>query len=561
MGGADSRLAPAMHEGLMTLVGKTVGDGRYHLDRALGQGGMGAVFAGVEVATGREVAIKLMHPGLAEEDTAMKRFQREAEVATRLNHPHVIDVIAAGGGKGEPPFIAMELLEGASLSERLKKGESFTPERVVRIARQVLSAISAGHRIGVVHRDLKPGNVMLVPDGDGDGEIAKVVDYGVARLAMTEAMTQLTATGHVVGTPSYMAPEQAMGEPADARCDVYAVGAIMHRLLAGEPPYGRGKYVDLLKRMVVDERTRIHERVSGLGRLADVIERALAHDPEGRYQSADEMNDALAELDPQPATTIIAWQPPADIESLRLPPTEDALVVPPPAPKTPPTSERAPASRDPQPAPARRALPKWAVVLGLLVIAGAGSAATWVVIGQTEDERQATAGVEPEGVLPAVAPVEVDEADEASADAGRSADAEADAASEEPPRSVGSSNEPRARMVHGHRRAVIVVADGFQRGTGVANTMDEFHALNEALNRRANLTTCWPRSDPVPTLNRGVTLDVDFDGSGRVRAVRPRGVRHYPEFVRCARSRIVGLTFDDVEAGTAVFSFAIGYAR
>ncbi len=509
-----------MHERLLELVGTNVGGGRFRLDRALGRGGMGAVFAGIEVATGRAVAIKLIHPGLGEDDEVMRRFAREAEVMARISHPHVVEVITAGGGGGEPPFIAMELLEGASLSERLKRGETFDAQRAIRIARQVLAAVAAGHAIGVVHRDLKPANVMLVEGRGGAGEIAKVVDYGVARLAMSDAMTRLTSTGQVVGTPSYMSPQQAMGEPAGPTADVYSVGAILHRIFAGEPPYGRGDYVDILKRMVADERARIHERSPRLGRLGEIIERAIAHDPEARYQSAEEMNDALASLDATAKSTIVDWRPPADLASLRVSYAPEEST-----PQAPPTRAELPGrAADVSNEAEERRWPRVLVTASvLLLVALAGAVGTWLWVGDADrEEDTAPLAVAPTAVVPATEavalPVVVPVAD-AAAHVGPDANAEGGAGAER--------RTKRGRMRSGGRRLVeVVFAGGEFRSRRARDVLSRLRGV-------ADLTSCWPRGVPEPRSDRGVDFLIDLDEHGSPHAIHAVG-NHYPEFNQCA---------------------------
>ncbi len=522
-----------MHEGLLALVGKTVGQGRFRLDRVLGHGGMGAVFAAVEVATGRAVAIKLMHPGLAEESAAMKRFQREAEVTTRLSHPHVVEVIAAGGGQGEPPFIAMELLEGASLSERLKRGETFDAQRAVRIARQVLAAVAAGHAIGVVHRDLKPANVMLV-SGPGGEEIAKVVDYGVARLAMSDAMTRLTATGQVVGTPSYMSPQQAMGEPVGPEADIYAVGAILHRLVAGEPPYGSGQYIDLLKRMVVDERSRIQERVEGLGRLGEIIERAVAYEPEARYQSADEMNDALASIDAKAKTTILDWRPPPDLASLRLPAAADDPPVREPRPKT---EAHVGAPR------ASRARPLLVFVLFAFIALG-GGLGTWLWFDATHGDVPSPELTSPSS--PIIAPTEavalVAPEEPVARDAGGDAREDAHATTR------SAETGMRSQIARRVRRLAVVNFTGGDLGS-------RRDTIRMSLGDRADLSACWPLGAPVPpNFNRGADLRIELDQWGAVQSVETTSA--YPEFNRCATHKLERVQFRFGEAETVVLHYS-----
>jgi len=501
-----------MHEALLQLVGETVGEGRFRLDRVLDQGGMGAVFAGIEVATGRTVAVKLMHPGLGAEDEYLARFRREAEVTTLLAHPHVVDVIATGGGGGAPPFIAMELLEGASLKDRMKSGEAFDVIRTVKIARQVLSALGVGHDLGVVHRDLKPANVMLV-DGPS-GQVAKVVDFGVARLAMTEAMTRLTATGQVVGTPAYMAPEQAMGAPADARADLFAVGAVMHHLLVGDPPFGKGNYAKLLSRIVADERERIHTRAPGLGPVSDVIERALAYEPEDRFQSAAEMDRALAALDATPTATILDWRPPVDLATLRLSAPPEAI-APPPAPQI-----------SPAPTPPRRggALRAILLVAGALVL---GVVGTWFAFAPddvTPRELPEGAAAAPETVSPAQPPAPVMPVALQPADVG------VDAAE--------ATSEPVPAQHSRHRRRTVTAYVSGGRG----GSTPRLHLIMEAVRRSHDWTSCFPAEGRLSVgVGRGTDFNLVLTPEGRVASAVHVGADRYPEFNACVTRHLVGI--------------------
>lgn len=272
-------------------------EGRYVIDRPLGRGGMGAVFEGRHVGLGRRVAIKLLHPELARETEHVARFRREAKVVGALRHPHIVEVLDTSGDASEgPAYCVMELLEGPSLSAVLREVTELEPARAVRIARQVLSALAAAHAAGVVHRDIKPPNIVIVTGYDGS-EVAKVVDFGVAHLTETLGYTRLTQTGQIIGTPTYMAPEQASGHVVDARSDVYAVGAVLFTALAGKPPFGRGSAFDVLPRVLTGDRPRLLEVAPQIDpSLAEIVERAMAVDPAVRFQSATDMERALADF-------------------------------------------------------------------------------------------------------------------------------------------------------------------------------------------------------------------------------------------------------------------------
>src|SRR5262245_49874870 len=205
--------------------------GRYRILHKLGQGGMGIVYAAEDPTLGRRVALKtIAHP----DDESRRRFRREARAAASVSHPHACQIFEIGEDAGRL-FIAMELLEGEPLSERLKRGPLAVAE-ALRLAREMLSALGALHAQGVVHRDLKPSNVFVTPHG------TKVLDFGLARPVTIDSgpsslESDLTRSGLMVGTPRYMAPEQILGDPIDARTDVFAAGAVLFETLAGRPAF------------------------------------------------------------------------------------------------------------------------------------------------------------------------------------------------------------------------------------------------------------------------------------------------------------------------------------
>jgi serine/threonine protein kinase/tetratricopeptide (TPR) repeat protein len=264
--------------------------GHYAIERKIGEGGMGVVYAARDKKLGRQVALKLMSSLAGEDDTARKRFWREARAAASVNHPNVCQIHEIGEDAGTL-FIAMELLEGESLADRLRGGPLRLADSIP-IALGMLAALSALHGRGLVHRDLKPSNVFLTPHG------VKLLDFGLARQELTGRTLsglELTRSGMLVGTPRYMAPEQALGEPVDARTDVFSVGAILFEMLAGRPAFGGATIVDVLH-------ATVHEQppaLSGSPAIAAadrVIRRALAKRPADRFASADETADALRDL-------------------------------------------------------------------------------------------------------------------------------------------------------------------------------------------------------------------------------------------------------------------------
>ncbi len=270
--------------------------GRYRLGRELGRGGMGSVYEAVQENLGRRVAVKVVLHELAEDSEVLERFRREAETAASLGHPNIVQVTDFGHEPGEPAFLVMELLPGESLRSRLQREGTQDPAVVVSLAMQILSALGAAHRAGIVHRDLKPDNVFLV-EMPGLGSLAKLLDFGIAKLAETKGYARLTATGVIIGTPTYMAPEQMSGEPVDGRTDLYALGVLMYRALAGRPPFEGKAPADLLRAILGGTGTPLTSVRPDLDpRLVQLISFAMGRTPAMRFASADEMRAALEPL-------------------------------------------------------------------------------------------------------------------------------------------------------------------------------------------------------------------------------------------------------------------------
>ncbi|HET6795365.1 MAG TPA: serine/threonine-protein kinase, partial [Acidimicrobiales bacterium] len=242
--------------------------GRYRIDRLVARGGMGEVWSGVDERLGRQVAVKLLRPELGADPQVRRRFEAEARAAAGLVHPNVVAVFDAGEHEGDA-FLVMECLPGTSLRDVLAEGP-LGPQAARSLAADVLGALAAAHSAGLVHRDVKPGNILLAPDGRW-----KVADFGIAKTLTAAADSEdLTATGLVVGTPSYLAPERIDGRAATAASDVYSTGVVLYEALTGRKPNG-----DPPTDMPAD--------------LAGAIVRATAPDPADRYPDASAMASAL----------------------------------------------------------------------------------------------------------------------------------------------------------------------------------------------------------------------------------------------------------------------------
>jgi serine/threonine-protein kinase len=268
--------------------------GRYELGELLGRGGMAEVRKGTDVRLGRTVAIKRLRTDLASDATFQARFRREAQSAASLNHTAIVSVydtgeeISTDGSNVSQPYIVMEYVAGRTLREILREGRKILPERALEITSGVLSALDYSHRAGIIHRDIKPGNVMLTPAGD-----VKVMDFGIAR-AVSDAQSTMTATAAVVGTAQYLSPEQARGETVDSRSDVYSTGCLLFELLTGRPPFVGDSPVSVAYQHVREQAPRPSSFDADLPPQIDaIVMKALAKRVEDRYQSAAAMKEDI----------------------------------------------------------------------------------------------------------------------------------------------------------------------------------------------------------------------------------------------------------------------------
>ncbi len=260
--------------------------GRYRVQDELGRGGMAKVYRGQDTVLGRTVAVKVLAPQYADDPSFVTRFRREAQAAARLSDQHVVSVFDTGSDDGVH-FIVMEFVEGRTLADYVTGGGRIMPERALDITTDVCRALEAAHAQGVIHRDIKPGNIMLNAEGK-----VKVTDFGIARVVTTAETVAQTAA--VLGTASYLSPEQAQGQPVDGRTDIYSLGCVMYEMVTGRPPFLGDSPVAVASKQVLEQPvppSQLNPDVSP--DLDAVILRALAKNPQNRYQSAGDMRQDL----------------------------------------------------------------------------------------------------------------------------------------------------------------------------------------------------------------------------------------------------------------------------
>jgi serine/threonine-protein kinase len=269
------------------LIGRSLND-RYTIDVRLGAGGMGTVYRGSQHSVGRDVAIKVVSPRLVSDPDAIKRFLREAKLASRLGHPNAVAILDFGQTSDGLFFLVMELLLGRTLDKVLRTDGRFPLPRVVRIATQICEALEGAHRLDIVHRDLKPANVMLL---DSERDLVKVLDFGLAKsLSNDSGTTSMTGSGALLGTPAYMSPEAALGREVDARADLYSLGCMLYVLASGRMPF----YSEHSHELISMQANAIPSPPPGVpAALSDVIMRLLEKDPARRYQTAGDTRDAI----------------------------------------------------------------------------------------------------------------------------------------------------------------------------------------------------------------------------------------------------------------------------
>jgi beta-lactam-binding protein with PASTA domain/predicted Ser/Thr protein kinase len=262
--------------------------GRYELGGPIGTGGMAEVFRGTDVRLGRDVAVKVLRSDLARDPSFQARFRREAQAAASLNAPSIVSVFDTGEDDSGVPYIVMEFVDGRTLRDVLLEEGRLLPQRALEVTAEVCAALDAAHTAGIVHRDIKPGNVML----DRTGEV-KVMDFGIARAA-SDATSAMTQTSAVIGTAAYLSPEQARGEHVDGRSDLYSTGCLLYELVTGAPPFTGDSPVAVAYQHVREDPQPPSAYDETLPASIDaVVLKAMAKNPANRYQSADEMREDL----------------------------------------------------------------------------------------------------------------------------------------------------------------------------------------------------------------------------------------------------------------------------
>jgi eukaryotic-like serine/threonine-protein kinase len=264
---------------------------RYEIGGVLGRGGMAEVHRGRDLRLGREVAVKVLRSDLARDPSFQVRFRREAQAAASLNHPAIVAVYDTGEdrtGSGATPYIVMEYVEGDTLRDVLRREGRLDPQHAMELTADICGALDFSHRNGIVHRDVKPGNVMITPDG-----AVKVMDFGIAR-AVSDSAATMTSTAAVIGTAQYLSPEQARGEGVDARSDVYSVGCLLYELVTGAPPFTGDSPVSVAYQHVRED-PRLPSSINPVipPALDAILLKAMSKNPANRYQSAAEMRNDL----------------------------------------------------------------------------------------------------------------------------------------------------------------------------------------------------------------------------------------------------------------------------
>jgi eukaryotic-like serine/threonine-protein kinase len=327
--------------------------GGYRLIAKIGEGGMGSVYRAVQGDGGTEVAVKILHMKYALEREFVERFKREVKVLRSLRHPNTVRIIDDGEMDDGSLYIVMELLEGRGLDQALKQDGPWPLDRAISMMLRVAYAMEEAHRLGIVHRDMKPENIFLVRRSGG-AEIPKVLDFGLAKVSRAgdSGGMSLTQEGDILGTPAFMSPEQSFGEQLDGRADIYSLAVILYELLTGHLPFEDNPSGNQIARYLNDP-IPIDERVEGLRfppGLWDVLSRALQKLPEDRFSTAMEMAEALKPFN----TVSLSLAPPAlrngqvaGGASAQSPPN---LPLPPPRTPVPPP-------RTPRPSPPRTPIP------------------------------------------------------------------------------------------------------------------------------------------------------------------------------------------------------------
>ncbi len=367
----------------------TLFDGRYRILRRLGSGGMANVYLAEDEALGRRVAIKILNERYANDDNFIERFNREAKSAASLSHPNIVSIYDRGQAEGTY-YIAMEVIEGRSLKELIMTRGPLPVSRAIAYTKQILSALRFAHRTGIIHRDIKPHNILI-----GAEERLKVTDFGIARAGAS----QMTEAGSIMGTAQYLSPEQARGAPVTAASDLYSVGVVLYEMLTGQTPFDGESAIEIAMKHLSETPKPPSQIRRGLPpELDQVVLRALAKNPEDRYQSADELAADLDRIEAglpvssetATAATAILTGMPTSAATQVLAPDAPTRTLPAP-PRRPPPYRPEYEAYEERRRPRRRLVP-WLVPLLIALVA---LAAGWLLYSQLQEE---IANAQPVGV-------------------------------------------------------------------------------------------------------------------------------------------------------------------
>src|SRR5688500_17516017 len=270
--------------------------GNYEIESVIGRGGMGVVYAARDIALERRVALKVLAPGFAEDESFRARFERESRLAASLDHPNVVPLFDAGEKDGRL-YIAMRFVAGTDLKKVIEEEGPLAPDRVASMIKQIASALDEAHAAGLIHRDVKPPNVLITPFGEGArrSEHAYLTDFGVTKRSGSQ--TGMTQTGAFVGTIDYIAPEQIEGKELDHRTDVYSLGCVAYEALTGDAPFAKDSDVAVMYAHLMDPRPSVLEKRPDLPEALDaVMQKVMARDPQERFDSAGAFADELGEI-------------------------------------------------------------------------------------------------------------------------------------------------------------------------------------------------------------------------------------------------------------------------